>query len=313
MKNKIVIAILMGIFSMLLSTTVHAKSDIFYINNNGIEMTEEQYNKLSKYFSDDIIQNMQYNQFEYEIEHEVKSFNYDEKYFVETTFFNKNSEKLYTISNEITKEEFDSFDYNKANNQKFYYPALRAVINDAGDPSYHETTAKSVGIGDVSFDHKNYRLFVQTNWKTNPIVKSFDVSAIRWTVNSNSTFTRDNDFYGVQMCKNSSNEQLIQSYGQDSNNAKVFSNGVGVSMNIFDACNSDLHTQLDIYGELSGSMKIYGTYQHAVANVTLAQSKSYTLSSSGLGGVLYYSNSTIRNKYDNMQGVYADVPHENNW
>ena len=50
---------------------------------------------------------------------------------------------------------------------------------------------------------------------------------------------------------------------------------------------------------------MYGTYQHARnsnAN-TLAISKSYSFSSSGLGGVLYFSNSTYRNYYDGMTGV----------
>ena len=51
------------------------------------------------------------------------------------------------------------------------------------------------------------------------------------------------------------------------------------------------------------AMTGYVTYQHATSALTLANSKSYTFSSSGLGGVLYYSNSTIRNKYDGMQGL----------
>ena len=51
------------------------------------------------------------------------------------------------------------------------------------------------------------------------------------------------------------------------------------------------------------TMAGYVTYQQASSALTLANSKSYTFSSSGLGGVLYYSNSTIRNKYDGMQGL----------
>jgi len=47
----------------------------------------------------------------------------------------------------------------------------------------------------------------------------------------------------------------------------------------------------------------YGSFQHAQSAVTLADSKVYTISSSGLGSVINFTNSTTRAKYDAMQGV----------
>lgn len=53
-------------------------------------------------------------------------------------------------------------------------------------------------------------------------------------------------------------------------------------------------------------ISVYGSYQHAKTNVTLATSQSYILSSSGLGGVIAFNTNTIRNYYDGKRGVYLD-------
>lgn len=49
---------------------------------------------------------------------------------------------------------------------------------------------------------------------------------------------------------------------------------------------------------------MYVTYQHSRNyNTTLPESKSYSFGSSGLGGVLVYNQSYIKNMYDNMPGI----------
>ena len=58
---------------------------------------------------------------------------------------------------------------------------------------------------------------------------------------------------------------------------------------------------LNVKSDTSFGTYVYGTYQHATTNVSLATSKSYTISSSGLGGVLNHSYSSY---YGGMQGVY---------
>lgn len=45
---------------------------------------------------------------------------------------------------------------------------------------------------------------------------------------------------------------------------------------------------------------ISGTYQHAKKDITLAKSRSYTISASGLGGVLKHNYASY---YDAMQGI----------
>ena len=53
--------------------------------------------------------------------------------------------------------------------------------------------------------------------------------------------------------------------------------------------------------------RVYVSYQHAQGNLTRAESKSYTLSLSGLGNVVYYSDPIIMNTYDGMGGVSLRV------
>ena len=46
----------------------------------------------------------------------------------------------------------------------------------------------------------------------------------------------------------------------------------------------------------------YGTYQHAVTDVSLDESQSYTISHNGFGGVLNFATG-VQNKYDGMNGI----------
>ena len=77
-------------------------------------------------------------------------------------------------------------------------------------------------------------------------------------------------------------------------------------MNIHDSAKNRIELFMRVESSNYFGYDFYATYQHARnsnAN-TLAISKSNSFSSSGLGGVLYYSNSTYRNYYDGMQGIH---------
>ena len=56
---------------------------------------------------------------------------------------------------------------------------------------------------------------------------------------------------------------------------------------------------------VSGSGRVYASYQHAKSSVSQADSKSFSISSSGLGNVFYFSSLNIRNKYDTLNIVFA--------
>lgn len=140
-----------------------------------------------------------------------------------------------------------------------------------------------------------YSVVALLTWEKEPLVKKYDVFAIRWTNN-----VSYNSFEGKQNANGKS--EVI--YTMDDDNCKIFSNAVGITMNMYD--NTDGHyMELNIGFEYNPG-RIYVTYQHARnSNITFAQSQSYTISPTGLGGVLYFSNSTVRSYYDGMQGITA--------
>ena len=54
--------------------------------------------------------------------------------------------------------------------------------------------------------------------------------------------------------------------------------------------------------------KVYGSYQHAVYNVSLIDSKSYTISGAGLGYVFNFATA-VEDLYDGMGGVDISLPY----
>ena len=70
-------------------------------------------------------------------------------------------------------------------------------------------------------------------------------------------------------------------------------------MNIKDDVDSllTMSTTLTGYFNSTATTSFKAVYIHANRNVTLAQSKSYSFGNSGLGGVIIFTNETIRSYY----------------
>lgn len=141
-----------------------------------------------------------------------------------------------------------------------------------------------------------YYIYGRLIWDNDPVVKKYDIFAMRWS-NSVSLVSLE----GTQEADGKSD--VI--YTGNDDNILYFSNAAGITMNMYDNTVGHIMT-MDI-GFEDNPGDVYVTYQHARhSNITFAQSQSYTISPSGLGGVLYFSNSTVRSYYDGMQGVVAD-------
>lgn len=139
-------------------------------------------------------------------------------------------------------------------------------------------------------------------WIKMPKIKQFDVMAMRWD-NSLSVM----NVYGAQWGDSS---QKMTTYDESSPNVKKTNYGIGISMNLHDTYKNECELYMRIASRTKFGTYLYATYQHARhsnAN-TLAISQSYTFSSNGLGGVLYYSNATYRNYYDGMVGLSMPFP-----
>lgn len=288
--KKIILPLFLTIVFFITSNSVQALEKPYYINNNGVEMTKEQYDKLVDRFNENIVASMPQENFDFEINHEVEIKNTETKYFMETTMYDVTGESINSISKEITEEEYLNRKDNTSN------------ISTRGSVAL-ETTMKYLKLDTYKYANSTTAtITVRLSWSSIPKTKSYDVIAARWTMNSGASFNNIS-YYGMQLVNPESTNQESQIYSQGGSNSVQTNNGVGISMNIFDNAQHELNNDLYISGTLTGNGQVSAAYQHATKNVTLAQSKSYSFSANGLGGVLYYSNATIRGYYDGMGGV----------
>lgn len=215
-----------------------------------------------------------------------------EKKFIETSIHYINGTVVEIQEREITESEYN-----------MTAMTIQGNCTVPGADDCWETASKIVSIAawPVTGKCNTYRIQVDNVWKTGvmPTVRSYDVIAIR-----HSTSFNFGGGIGYQYYKQNGVNKEVQYDPVNGTNTKKLSNGVGTSMNIVDDATSDLHLMLLIEGSVTSNGIVYfgGTYQHATSTVTLTQSQNYTISTSGLGGVLAF-NSSVIGKYDGMQGV----------
>ena len=146
-----------------------------------------------------------------------------------------------------------------------------------------------------------HKLIVYTQWLVTPATKSFDVTAMRF---EDATIVEGSQ-EGTQTYW-ANGEYDFVTYSWNGTNIRKQSNGFGISMNLV---NAGSYFETDIGANIKASNSnatVYGTYQHAVTNVTLEQSHSYNISHNGFGSVLNFATG-VRGYYDGMQGVYVTL------
>lgn len=159
------------------------------------------------------------------------------------------------------------------------------------------TSYKNLQIARTKISGNKYQIDLINVWLTTPVIKSFDVMALRYVDATVVSGTQD----GTQIYKKNGSYDGVN-YSYNGTNMKITSNGFGVSMNLVDgATDFENYLQVNVIAT-STSAKIYGSYQHAAANVTLAQSQAYNISHNGYGEVINFSTS-VENIYDGMKGV----------
>ena len=131
-----------------------------YTNNNGITMTEEEYNNFLKVHSKEYIMLMNEQQYE-----KLKTLNYDNLQkstkFIESNY---NAHLNLTTEKEITEEEFNAFN------------PIMPLLSDKF--AWSETTSKRVDLTVSGGSYYNY-VTVDVTWKGIPQTRSFDVVGIR--------------------------------------------------------------------------------------------------------------------------------------
>lgn len=158
---------------------------------------------------------------------------------------------------------------------------------------------KSIELRMVSVSASAKKVTMTCTWLSLPKCRSFDVIAFR---GGNDTIIlkggEESNVIGYQYYDSNK-----ITYTSSHKNIKEKEVGVGLSVNLVDNVSQHLSVQFSaIFGTGATNLLVYGTYQHAIENVTLTQSKSYSFQYGGLGKVLdFYWG--IEEKYDKTPGL----------
>ncbi len=253
-----------------------------YINENGIEISEEEYANYLKVFTPEHIRFMSESEYERMQDLDFNDIRTSTKYVIST--YNPNLE--ITTHREVSKEEYDNFKLDDEENLRL-----------GNGNCYRETTAKSLSMTVIGGSPWSYAS-LSAHWKYIPNTRSYDVIGFR----GDGFSFRNGSQSGEQRYYLSGSYHYVN-YSWNGTNIKKFSNGFGISMNIVNSSieSLDLSISCDIKDDITHP-ELFGSYQHATSNLTLANSQNYTLGSAGLGWVFVYPYN-ISSKYDGMGGV----------
>ena len=244
-------------------------------------LTEEEYERLRYVFSDARISFMSDEDAARYLSYDLEHTNKVSKYYRVTETTNG------TISTEVSKEEAIS--------------AAETENNISPTATYHTTSYKNIEISTSQTGTNSYLIYVTNNWLITPRVKSYDVIAMRVDDATISSGTQS----GVQFYTTNGVTDAVN-YSYQGTNMVLSSNGFGISMNLVDAASGFTCGIEAIVTATTKWATVYGSYQHAMTAVTLAKSKSYTISHNGYGKVINFATA-VQNDYDNMQGVSIEL------
>ncbi len=291
-----------GVVSVL--NPAKAKADeTAFINLNGVALTQEQHSRLLRYFDEDTISTMSKTLLDsVKDNNSLKVVADQEKFIRQDTFFDKKGDVLSETETEIPAEEA--------------YRSMTSVIRRSSSDNY-STSVKRIHLRVITEGGSKKVITLTNTWITMPVTKSYDVIAVRPVIHNSIGLGIINHFdeSSISGYQKYNNGQVV-TYSGKSDNVKISDvltgehGGVGISMNIPNSVSSGLSNSITVK-LLTGAdtVTVYGTYQHAKSAVSLSESKSYSFDSSGLGGVLKFNSTSIRNKYDGMTGVRV-VYHE---
>lgn len=251
------------------------------INNNGVVISEEEYENFLKVHTPEYIMTMTQEKYE-----KLKSFDFNniktDSIYVKSTY---NDALKLTTEEEITEEEFNNFD-------------IMPMLNSDGTEG--SSVAKSLTMALLGGDYWNY-VILGAVWKGVPKVRSFDVIGFY----GDSFEFRNGSQTGEQNYGYNGKYSTIH-YDWNGNNTKRFDTGFGISMNIVnnDIDYLELEAECDVTPTANHGT-IFGSYQHATTNMTLAKSQNYTLGVGGLGDVFIFPIEIVA-RYDDMFGLRLD-------
>lgn len=279
-----------------------------YMNSKGANISANQYEVLLSKFSASKIDKLSqkaitlFSNADVIIETETK--------YTITTDTIQDGEVIDTITIETTEEQAKEISKNR-NLHVMYDKKIHDVSKmivpyyepEGGHDQFYQTSSKKLSISYALFEGEIYPLaLMDVEWFTIPMIKKYDILAFRWETSMPTSNVIE--YFGTQTCEDKNGNVLQANYNLNSENLKIVSNGIGQIMNLFNDAANNLELNLEVYFKKAPGKVMYGSYQHARnSNITLTQAKSYSIKSGGLGNVVDFSNSTVRNYYDGMKGL----------
>lgn len=249
-----------------------------FVSSVKAEVTEEQYEILSPIFSDLYISLMS-----------------DEKIALYTENDFTVEQKLYKVTQTANGTYNEEIDLDLEDDIR------NGTLPSPMDVTFYQTTYKKISLMDTEIDDNGHYITIYTQWLINPVTKSYDVTAMRVEDANIIDGTQD----GTQVYIKNGTTGFVN-YSPNGTNIVKYDNGFGISMNLVDGA-TYFETDISaIVQATSQYAKVYGTYQHAVTDVSLDESQSYFISHNGYGRVLNFATG-VQHKYDGMNGVYKTL------
>ena len=284
--------LIMSLIALMFNVSDVKANNEYYTNSKGVVFSENQYKTFLQVYNFDYVENITVNEFN---NSPFKNANQNDIHTEYSKINNLiiNNKVVETNNQIISKEEYD-------NSSDI---SLFAVCNDYDGCWETDYKKVSIRIDPQSYISDPGSIYVITTWKKTPTIKSIDLIGIRMEA----PFTYITNKYGEVRCGGT----LMNTYISSSTRFLFNNYGVGLSIDMPNCSNAII--QLQYSGRYDNTYRwldsaFYGSYQHSITNITLAQSKQYSFGTGNLsmGNVFKFNNQSTYNLFDNMQGVRAN-------
>lgn len=285
--------------SMLCVQSAFAE-DAFYSNAWGLTLSEQEYNYITQFVSENSLDMFSPEEYAYFSEYGKDKGVVSETKYVETKI---------VLGNVILNEEYiseEEYIKKKADEDKSNIPSLISTFADKRK-DYVETNMKKITLEltEVGPEIKKVRLTCE--WKDVPNVKSYDLLGFRTTSSFSSYDINSTDnIIGLQEYDTRTKKGNTITYLSNSENIKSCKRGIGISMNIADDAYDNLKLSFSVnFITKEENVCFAGSYQHAIKSLKLWQSKKYDIMGAGMGNVFVFSGFFVdyASYYDNTPGL----------
>lgn len=246
-KLKFISLSILSAFVIFLSTTTNVfAEEIYYTNLNGATLTEEQYNNLSRVFSEDTIATMTPEAIDLLKDETELSLSSEEKFIRIDEWYDSEGNLINSTETEVSEMIATNF-------EQPMYPQSCNVT--------HTTSMKRLYMQVVSTSASLKVVTITNTWLSLPSTRSYDVIAVRPATNSMTINVNSASISGYQKYDGNT-----ITYNSSSSNTKISSSftgngGIGISMNIVDSVSSSLENSMTVIFICGNTnFQVYGTY-----------------------------------------------------